>query len=213
MVLSTNIRSRRSELKLSQKELAAKAGVSQQLINALESGSVRSTKFLHEIAMALGTTISELEPKFSASAGPVESPASEFDEAEELPVFGATDTGGGTMIVTLEPVDFIDRPAPLENVRGAYGLIAVSEHMMPEFELGDILLVNPHLPPIPDSTCVFHRTDRERTITRIRRLLRATTGDWLVKSWNLPTEGEPDTVMPRETWNRCHRIVGRFNRR
>ena len=126
---------------------------------------------LHEIAVALGTTIAELEPKFGLSAG---LPSAEGGHFEELPVFGATDNGNGTIVVTLEPVDFVNRPAPLENVRGAYGLIMVSEHMAPEFELGDVILVNPHLPPIPISTCVFHCTDNERTLSRIRRLLRAT---------------------------------------
>jgi transcriptional regulator with XRE-family HTH domain len=211
MPLADTIRMRRTELNLSQRDLALKAGVSQQLIAALESGTVRSTKFLHEIAVALGTTIADLEPKFGITVP--DAAAADPGRYEELPVFGADDHGDGIMTVSLAPVDFINRPAPLEYVRGAYGLIVVSEQMTPEFELGDVVLVNPHLPPVPQSSCIFYAIDKDRTNSRLRRLLKVTRSEWQVKAWNPPPGAEAEAILPRDIWSKCHRIVGRYNRR
>lgn len=213
MPLASNIRVRRSQLNLSQKDLALKAGVSQQLIAALENGAVRSTKFLHEIAVALGTTIGELEPKFGMTAPAPDMAATDPGRHEDLPVFSAEDNDDGTIAVSLEPVDYISRPSPLEFVRGSYGLIIVNELMAPEFEIGDIVLVNPHLPPIPNSSCVFYAADREKPRSHILRLLRSSRSEWCVTSWSFTPDARSERILPRDLWNKCHRIVGRYNRR
>jgi transcriptional regulator with XRE-family HTH domain len=213
MSLASNIRTRRAALDWSQKQLAAKAGVSQQLINALESGAVRSTKFLREIATALGCTISDLEPKYGVMAPIPASVVDEHGRFEELPIFAAADSGDGTVTVTAEPVDFINRPAPLEYVRGAYGLIVANDAMAPEFEAGDIALVNPHLPPVAQVTCVLYSDEKSGTVARIKRLVQITNSEWRVKLWSPPTGAEPEFSLPRNVWNKCHRIVGRYNRR
>ncbi len=53
MSIGARIRKVRKERKLTQKELAGKAGVSQQLINKLESDNARATGRIVEIAAAL----------------------------------------------------------------------------------------------------------------------------------------------------------------
>jgi transcriptional regulator with XRE-family HTH domain len=213
MSLATNLRTRRARLNWSQKELASKAGVSQQLINAMENGAVRSTKFISEIALALGCSIADIDPKYGIS---VEHGSSKVDldgRHGELPIFGAAEAAVGSVVVTMEPIDFIDRPAPLENVRGGYGLIVANDFMFPEFETGDFALVNPHLPPVPNSTCLIYSEEKNGTVARLRRLLQITPTEWNVKAWNIP-EGHDDlTVLPRASWAKCHRIVGRYHRR
>jgi transcriptional regulator with XRE-family HTH domain len=214
MFLAANIRIQRAKLNLSQKELAQKAGVSQQLINALESGRTRTTKFLREIALALECTIADLEPNYGVMAPLPPSTQLEPGRFEELPIFAAEDSGDDDIIVSAEPVDYINRPAPLEHVRGAYGLIVSSDAMAPEFETGDIAIINPHLPPISNASCVFYSAEGGGSFARIKRLIQFTRQDWRVKLWN-PTGAQTsgEIILPRAKWNKCHRIVGRYNRR
>lgn len=203
----------RARLNWSQKDLAAKAGVSQQLINAMENGSVRSTKFINEIALALGCAIGDLDPKYGANIELGSSISNQDGRHGELPVFGAAEAAVGSVIVTLEPVDFIDRPAPLENVRGGYALIVANDFMFPEFETGDFALVNPNLPPLPNSTCLLYSEEKNGTLARLRRLTHMTPTQWHVKAWQSPEGHESELILPRASWLKCHRIIGRYYRR
>lgn len=54
---------------LSQKELAKRAGVSQQLIGEIEASRTRSTKAIYKIARALGTAANLLDPEIPAIEG------------------------------------------------------------------------------------------------------------------------------------------------
>ncbi len=213
MTLATNLRIRRAHLNLSQKELAQKAGVSQQLINALESGKARSSKFIREISLALGCAIADLDPNYGIV---VEGGGSMVDSGGrhgELPIFGAAESGVGSVIVSEEAIDFIDRPNPLRNVRGGYGLLVANNFMFPEFELGDIALVNPHLPPMPDTTCIFYAEVKEQSFGRIRRLTAIKPALWHVTAWHPPEGVEAIAELARAEWPKCHRIIGRYCRR
>ncbi len=213
MSLAANIRTRRAFRSWSQKELAQRAGVSQQLINALESERVRSSKFIREIAAALGCAISDLDPSFGVMAEDGTSIVNMAGRHGDLPIFGALDAVGGSMIVSDESIDFIGRPEPLLNVKGGYGIIVPNNFMFPEYEIGDFALVNPHLPPVPDTTCIFYADRNEQSIGLIRRLQIVAPDHWTVKAWQ-PAEGfEAETELPRSTWQKCHRIVGRYCRR
>lgn len=57
---------------MTQKDLAARSGVSQQLISQLETGSITATNKLPALAKALGAQVSEIDPRFTdTSAGDV----------------------------------------------------------------------------------------------------------------------------------------------
>ena len=60
--LAYKIKDARAELKMSQEELAKKAGVSRQTISGLESGActVTTTDTLSKIAHALGKNVSDI---------------------------------------------------------------------------------------------------------------------------------------------------------
>lgn len=213
MSLAANIRTRRAFLNWSQKELAQRAGVSQQLINALEAERVRSSKFIREIAMALGCAISDLDSSYGVMAEDGGSIVNAAGRLGDLPIFGASEADVGSVVVSEESIDFIDRPEPLLNVRGGYGVIVANNFMFPEYEVGDFALVNPHLPPVPDTTCIFYSDNKDQTIGRIRRLLTIAPDRWTVKAWQ-PAEGfEAVTELPRDSWQKCHRLVGRYCRR
>jgi transcriptional regulator with XRE-family HTH domain len=213
MSLAANIRSRRVFLNWSQKELANRAGVSQQLINALEAERVRSTKFIREIAQALSCNVSELDGSYGGMSeegpGLVNAPARSAD----LPIYGAIETEPGQAYISNEAIDFIERPEPLLNVRGGYGVIISSDVMSPEFEVGDYALINPHLPPVPGTTCFFSSIKQQQSISCIRRLQSIGSDLWTVKAWQSVGGVGIVTDLSREDWPKCHRIVGRFYRR
>lgn len=203
---------------LSQSELAAAAKVSQQLIASIETGLTRTTKFLPRIAAVLDVPPGQLDtewaqvlPRTSASAGAsphTASPAS----VGELPIHSSAEGGEGQIIVTSDPVDWLPRPAPVANVRGAYGLYIVGESMMPEFEPGDIAIVNPHLPVVPDTTCIFYGQRQDEVRATIKRLRRKTGDMWFLKQWNPPQGMKSEFTLSRAAWPVCHRVVGKYSR-
>lgn len=71
MGLAENLKRLRTAARLSQPELARKAGVSQQLISQLENDKHGSTKNLPKIAHALGVAVSEIDENYTPeTAGP-----------------------------------------------------------------------------------------------------------------------------------------------
>lgn len=65
MSIASNIRKYREALRLSQPQLAQRAGVSQQLISQIERGENTTTKKLPQIARALEVPMTRLDSSFS----------------------------------------------------------------------------------------------------------------------------------------------------
>jgi transcriptional regulator with XRE-family HTH domain len=214
MGLAENIKVRRSAKSYSQAELAESAGVSQQLINALENGKVGSTKFMPEIAAALGCTARELDPRFGIQERPRQGLSRAAILAGELPILSSKELGPETMSVLLsgEPVDFMDRPPLLQNVRDAYALFVADDLMSPELERGDTILVNPHYPPVAGTTCVLIQESNGSRTGKIRRIIGFSADEWHVKVWNGPAGLAPETILSRYDWRHCHRVVARYCR-
>lgn len=75
----------RREKNLSQKQLAAAVGVSQQLIGEIEAGRTLSTKAIYKIARTLGTTANRLDSEIPGVEGllaKLEHELSELDEEQ-----------------------------------------------------------------------------------------------------------------------------------
>jgi transcriptional regulator with XRE-family HTH domain len=213
MSLADNIRVRRVQLDLTQKELAVRAGVSQQLVHALEAGTTRSTKFIREIALALGCDVSHIDPRYSKGNQFEEPLRAAEARYQDLPIYAAAETDRGIVVIPDQPIDFIPRPFPLMNVRGGYGVLVAADFMRPEFEPGDYALVNPHIPPIMDTTCVLYQETDKGTVGRIRRISLITPNEWHAKAWNPQSKDDELAILPRAIWHQCHRIVGRYFRR
>lgn len=132
----------------------------------------------------------------------------------DLPVFGIAQGGRGAMILSNEAVDMVVRPEPLLRVRDGYGVIVVEDSMFPEFESGDIALVNPHLPPRPGDTCIFRHQDEDGGETAcIKRLRRITEASWQVTEWHSEDGNKRDFNLKRSEWQLCHVTVGSYKRR
>src|SRR6266568_9258614 len=113
MIDGDAVRAAREEARLSQLDLARAAGISQQLVAAIETGRTKSTKFLARIALALNRRPGDLDPDWL----PVEEqrdavhPASFGDR--DLPVYGSAEGGEGQIIVSPDAMEFIPRPFPV----------------------------------------------------------------------------------------------------
>jgi transcriptional regulator with XRE-family HTH domain len=136
------------------------------------------------------------KPGFASAA-----PAAETD----LPVYVAN--------VDAFPIDWVKRPPPLANVFRAYGLLVKDTAMEPEFWPGDIALVHPHLPPSPQSACVFKtETPPGGERSQLKHLVGFDDNVWHVRQWNPPPGMKREFALNRKEWPVCHRVVGKYSR-
>lgn len=196
---------------LSQPQLANRVGCSQQLIGALETGTTRTTKFLPRIAAVLSVPPGDLDSDWADVQPPKLDPIPEarlMSATRDFPIYSAAEGGPGEIIRSPEPVDWVPRPAPVANVKNAYGLHIVGESMAPEFEPGDVALINPALPLIGNTTCIFYAERDGEARATVKRLRRASSDKWLVQQWNPPK----DFTLSRKEWGICHRALGKYYR-
>lgn len=83
MSISSNLKRLRQAAKLTQPELAKRAGVTQQLISQLETGQNVTTRALPQLASALGVTVDKIDPSYVAGAASRNSALAEIAEIYE----------------------------------------------------------------------------------------------------------------------------------
>lgn len=226
MELGGLVRKYREALGLSQAELGRAVGVSQATIDKIESGRTTLSRFLPRIAARLGIPQRDLDPLIGAErqpglreadtesreyGDPRRGPPDEdalFDaalrhEEASLPVY----TAGEAF-----PIDRVKRPPPLANVVGAYGLLIKDATMEPEFWPGDTALVHPHLPPVPQSSCVFRTEAQGNSRSLLNHLVSFDIAAWRVRQWNPPPDAKREFTLARKEWPICHRVVGKYSR-
>lgn len=215
MSIAEAIRKARRARGWSQAELGQRTGISQVAIKKIEAGTTRKSKYLPDIARALDMQLSDIDPSFRNVENRTFTTADNSIVGERnLPVFASAEAGAGTMVLSSDPVDFVRRPAPLANVKDGYALIVVGESMVPAFEPGDMLLVHPHLPPVPGADVVLYSDNGSGEVrVTVKRLRRATADSWLLTQFNPPKGKKADFALSREEWQKCHRIVGKYSRR
>ena len=216
MKIGQKIRRRREELRLSQADLGRQVGVSQATIDKIEAGHTARSRYLPLIAVKLGLALEDLDPALAGLGGPATAsliPGANLIGERDFPIYASAEGGLGQIILSSDAVDVMPRPAPLSHVKGAYGLYITGESMVPEFEPGDIAMVNPHLPLVADVTCIFYGEREGAARATIKRLIRQTADVWHVKQWNPPEGMKPQFTLPKAEWAVCHRVLGKFSRR
>ncbi len=130
-------------------------------------------------------------------------------ERTDLPVYASAEGGGGAIIITNEPIDFVRRPEPLLSVRDGYGCYVIGDSMSPAYEQGDLLLVHPGRPVRAGDDCVFVRDPGDGSLhALVKRLLRITPEKWRVRQFN-PAK---DFDLDRSQWQKSQLIVGKYTR-
>jgi len=169
---------RRSErLRLSQKQVADRVGMTQQSYEAIEAGRTQRSKFLPRIAQVLGLPMSELDPGLVDTMRlPDFTPARQFRlGGARFPVYTAAE--GGPARSSARPIRSIGA-APRAGSRASrmpMASISWANRWAPEFEPGDVALVNPALPLIGNTTCIFYAELHGEARATIKRLRRAST--------------------------------------
>jgi phage repressor protein C with HTH and peptisase S24 domain len=215
MKMGQKIRRRREELRLSQADLGREVGVSPATIDKIESGHTARSRYLPMIAVKLGVPLEELDTQLAALGGAATQflPAVDLVGERDFPIYASAEGGQGQIIVSTDAVDFMPRPAPLAHVKGAYGLYITGESMVPEFEPGDVAMVNPYLPLVADVTCVFYGERDGAPRATIKRLMRQSADAWHVKQWNPPEKMKAEFTLAKSEWPVCHRTLGKYSRR
>jgi phage repressor protein C with HTH and peptisase S24 domain len=211
MSLKDNLVRLRTAKGMSQAELATKVGVRQNTIAAIETGATTRTKYLADLARALGVTVDELDPPALAGAPP---PALQPPPAygpRDFPVYSSAEGGPGEVIRSTDPIEWVPRPAPAQTP-DAYCILISGESMSPEYRPGDSAIVNPRLPIIGGEVYIFYRELQGEARATIKQLRRQSTDSWLVSQHNPPAGQKQDFALPRREWQWAHRVVGKYSR-
>lgn len=221
------IREAREARNLSQSKLAKAIGVSQAIIGKIETKQVESTKALEALiaylsldrsafpAEAFGQIVhgqGELRGIDAQSVATEPLPEFARDPAYwaaaaglvgDVPLYASAEGGAGSLIIERDPIGAEKRPPELQGVKAGYAIYLVGESMSPEFEPGDTLFINPRLPIIPNSPCVFYSSKNDEPIATVKRYLKDTGEDWLVRQHNPPR----DLDLDKAEWTVRHRII------
>lgn len=197
----------------SQETLAEMASTTQSTIDRIERDDFkRMPSPLPKVAKILGLALEDLDPSFTAisasPAGLILSKADLMRPGQDFPVYASAEGGPGEIVRSSDPIDFVPRPAPVQHVKEAYGLIVTGTSMEPEFRPGDTLLVNPRLPLIGGEAYVFYSEVEGEARATVKNLRRATSDSWLVRQWN----PEKDFALKKKEWRVCHRVLGKYGR-
>ena len=140
--------------------------------------------------------------------GATETPAnfSPPTDKPDIPVWAsvAAGDGDGEMILTAEPIDYIRRSERTLNVRDPWAFHVVGDSMLERLAQGDQVVINPALPLLPGSDCVFvHQAEDGTMYGLVKRLLRVGSDAWRVRQFN-PAK---DYELSRKKWAKAYRIA------
>lgn len=208
--MNEQIKARRLALKWPQALLAMRVGTTQQTVDRIESGEIRHSRFMMPILRVLGMSLdlAQEPPGVERSTEEGDSaPSPQFASETEMPIFAAAEGGDGELVVSSDPIDYVQRPWFLSRVRDPYGVVVTGDSMVPVYRPGDLLLVNPRLPPLREKNAIFVAgEERGEFRAAVKEYLGATGKEWLVRQYNPPK----DFGLPKAEWAKALRIVGRY---
>lgn len=206
------IREAREKKGLSQKGLGDLVGITQPAVKKIEDGETSKTKFLPKIAQVLELDLAVLDASLNSQIID-EPPPLQVTGRPTFRIFASAEGGPGEIIRSAEPVDFVPRPTHLLHVQDAYGLLITGSSMEPEYNAGEMAIVEPSMPLISNEVYIFYAERHGEARATIKKLRRATAENWLVTQHNPPEGKAKDFSLPRREWAIAHRVTGKFTRR
>ena len=155
---TNNIRTFRQSKNWTLQNLADAASTSKSQIDKLEKGERRLTvEWMVRLAKPLGCDPRDLlGGPFALRQDKNAAP----QQTDTLPIMGTSRTGKDQDIqLTDSPIDQTPRPYFLMHTQDAYAFYMVAENMQPMFRPRQLLFINPHKPPMPNSGVVIIHTD------------------------------------------------------
>ncbi|MEJ6522069.1 LexA family transcriptional regulator [Shewanella bicestrii] len=180
MNLGTRVKKRRNELGLTQSQLAEAISTSQQTVQSIEAGLVENPRKLKEIAEALQTT-----PEFLRfGIGEMDNATVVASAGNYLPLISMVQAGVWTEIQELPPLDVELYPCPIKCSQHSFIVRVEGESMLPRFEEGDLIYVDPEA-QVENGSYVVARLDDENQATfkqliidGNKKYLKALNPDW-----------------------------------
>lgn len=219
------IREAREARGLTQGELAQRAGVTGSAVNQWESGkNIPGQKKQPRLCQILGldpNVVRQLAieeelkgvpaqasfiPSQAETPPTISAPPAVTGNLRDIPVWAsvAAGDGDGEMILTSEPIDYIRRSERTANVPNPWAFHIVGDSMLERLAQGDQVIINPAMPLLPMTDCVFiHNAPDGMMYGLVKRLLRATGDAWRVRQLN-PVK---DFDLPRRKWSKAYRIA------
>jgi phage repressor protein C with HTH and peptisase S24 domain len=195
---------------MSQQAFADSVGVSVQAVNQWMTGKTEpGPKTLKRISEKYGVDISWLMTGKTWSDAPQDNFRSppQFLGERDLPVFAAVEGGKGELVVSTDPIDLVPRPWYLGEVKDGYAVVVTGESMVPVYEPGDMVIVNPRLPYMRGKDHIFTNGAQDGGFrATVKRLVKVTETSWVVEQFNPAGE----LTLPRATWTDAKRIVGKY---
>lgn len=205
--LGQAVRRWRRSAGLSQPQLAARLGVSQQALQQLEAGLTRNPRYLLRLAEVMGADPAALaEGHYRPVTAGAPAAAGPLLGARDLPVYASAQAGPEGMTLTYEPIEWIERPAPLATVRDAFAMYVVNDSMEPRYRQGDLLLIHPQRPVRPGRDVLVVLTTEAAGEPRaaVKELLGLDAERLRLRQLNPPKELE----IPRAEVAGLHLVVG-----
>lgn len=180
MNISERIKIRRKKLGLTQAELAEIADCSQQTIQKLESGLINNPRNIEALAAALQTTPEYLR----FGVGELDNATVVTSAGNYLPLISMVQAGVWTEIQELPPLDVELYPCPIKCSQHSFIVKVEGESMLPRFEEGDLIYVDPEA-QVENGSYVVARLDDENQATfkqliidGNKKYLKALNPDW-----------------------------------
>jgi transcriptional regulator with XRE-family HTH domain len=223
------IRQARTALGWSQAELAEKADTTQQTVDRIERGVTEKSKAAPKLRAILGLPPIIGDVQSTAASAASHKPdihSEDYGRSQEengrsfrdyekiqkvaqgthLPIYALSEEDKSRLISD-RFADSIPRIYPVQNVDTAYGLISRDFLMEPVIRPGDIIIVNPNLPVIPQSEVVLSRKDGDAFYVLIRSLVTENEHSWTVEN---PHSGFE--TLEKSEWPRAELIVAKISR-
>ncbi|WP_448954694.1 helix-turn-helix domain-containing protein [Labrys neptuniae] len=232
MISGSNVRRLRMEKGWSQSDLAKAVGISQTAIQKIEDGRTEQSKFIFNIARALGVPLEELEhpgpivPKLEAAyervqaqarvasgarRGNASSPRYQRFPKGKIPILGRAAAGAnGRFIMNGEQVGTTFCPSILEGVDGAYATYVFGTSMVKRYYPGETVWVNPYLPVAQDNFVVAQirgENDDDPLDAYVKQFVSRNSKELVLRQFN-PPEGEDEFMrFPESKVFSVHKIV------
>lgn len=208
----------------SENDLRKVVGCSQPIVHSIIDGTIGFSKFTAPIIRALEIPVEELPSDIVELLSPIGGQfytqtvdnQTTYSNTYDFPVYysaGATAGQHGAIIVSAEPVEYLERPTLLIKVKHSYGVRISGTSMEPAYWEGDIVFVHPYLHAAAESDILLRNESHGEQRAMIKYLVRSSDTHWHLRQWN-PAPGEKqDFAVLKSDWPKVDRVVGKYNRR
>jgi len=187
------------------KDLADRLDANPVTISKLINGRMGMTEaWMDRIAAELGTTVRDIWDGSAAADAVVGSKpetatekkgridrADMYSEAERktLPVYGlAAASPLGQMVMSEDPIEWIEPPGIVARVPDAYSLIITGTSMIPRYEPGDMIILHPHRPVRQNDHVAIQEIKEGGTHVSVKRFDRMDGDHIVTMQYNPPAE-------------------------